>query len=64
MIDYRIYRKFHPTAQAFQFSLKSKAVFDPWPETIPHDRQLNESNLMLLPHQVHAFPLKSKKWCT
>ena len=62
MIDYRTYRRFHPQAEAFQFSGKALAPFDRWPETIPHNATLDKNLIILLPPFIHGFFLKEKKW--
>ena len=62
MIDYRTYKQMHPKAAAFLFDSKEIKSFDRWPDTIPHNAELDEVNLMLLPPEVYGFPLKEKKW--
>lgn len=64
MIDYRTYHNFHPNTAAFVFSGKPKVPFDSWPTTIANNiMTLDEVHLILLPPEIHAFPLKEKKWC-
>jgi len=62
MIDYKTYRRFHPNADAFQFSKIALAPFDRWPESIPHNATLDEHIMILLPPVIHGFFLKDKKW--
>lgn len=62
MIDYTTFRRFHPKAEAFQFSNRPVASFDLWPETIPYNATLDENLTILLPPYIHGFFLKEKKW--
>jgi hypothetical protein len=62
MIDYKTYRIFHPSAEAFHFSQSSLAPFDRWPEKIPHNATLDDDLIILLPPFIHGFFLKDKRW--
>jgi len=62
MVDYQIYSKFHGAAEAFSFSTKDRAAFDPWPETLSSNVSLSKPHLLLLPPGIHGFYLKEKKW--
>ncbi|MCJ1360825.1 MAG: hypothetical protein MMC33_010834 [Icmadophila ericetorum] len=62
MIDYRTYRQFHPGSSPFGVYHTAKEQFDPWPQVIPCDTVLDEMSLILLPAEIHGFPLKDKKW--
>lgn len=64
MIDYQTYRNFHPRADAFEFGAKNRVLFDKWPTSIPHNGTLHETDFLLLPPDIHGYPLKEKKWCT
>ncbi|KAI1298945.1 hypothetical protein F5Y03DRAFT_386487 [Xylaria venustula] len=62
MLDYQIYYKFHPASEAFDFSMKDKATYDQWPDTISNKSSLRPIDMMLLPSGIHGFFMKEKKW--
>ena len=59
MIDYSTYRRLHmqwsPTPMA-------PGTFDPWPETVNIDKELDPKHTIIFPPNVHAFDLKEKEW--
>ncbi|OCL11062.1 P-loop containing nucleoside triphosphate hydrolase protein [Glonium stellatum] len=62
MIDYQTYRSFHPRADTFTFSTKNRVLFDKWSTSIPHNGALSKVDFLLLPPDIHGYPLKEKKW--
>ncbi|KAI0972612.1 hypothetical protein F4678DRAFT_460182 [Xylaria arbuscula] len=62
MLDYQIYYKFHPSSEAFHFSMKNKATYDQWPDTISNNSSLRPIDMVLLPSGIHGFFMKEKKW--
>lgn len=63
MIDYRTFKKFHPNSPDLNPSSRSPLPFDSWPGTLPHDSQLSDLEVLLLPPIIHGFILKQKSWC-
>ncbi|KAI0428596.1 hypothetical protein F5Y09DRAFT_332445 [Xylaria sp. FL1042] len=62
MLDYQTYYKFHPASEAFRFSMKNRAPYDRWPNTISNSSSLNPIDMILLPPGIHGFFMKEKKW--
>lgn len=63
MIDYRTFKKFHPDSPDLDPPFHSPLPYDTWPSTLPHDAQLSDLEVLLLPPIIHGFILKQKNWC-
>jgi hypothetical protein len=56
------YSKMHPS-KITPPSLLETSRFDPWPNKIPREDELDDSMILLLPPHVFGFMLQEKQWC-
>jgi hypothetical protein len=67
MIDYDMFRRFHPENDCFSESAigssdwKGRSM-DPWPIRLQKDEELSAENALLMPDVIHGFDLVEKEW--
>ena len=62
MIDYRIYKRMHPTSEVFLFDNSSTLLFDPRPLRVSQNTMGDEDLFILLPPNTYGFYFTEKKW--
>jgi hypothetical protein len=67
MIDYDMFRKFHPQNRVFSrdvewYSNWKGRSMDPWPMYLEKDEELSAENALLMPEVIHGFDLVEKEW--
>ena len=66
MIDYDMFRRFHPENRVFIYAEWSSnwkgCSMDPWPINLRNGEELSAENALLMPEVIHGFDLVEKEW--
>lgn len=63
MVDHQMYRRMHPSADAFMFDKpQTHLQYDRWPDTIAATEAASNNLFILFPPDTYGFYLTEKKW--